>query len=131
MRATRWWRWPCGRPIRRCCTTDPAAFYFARAQQVPGSTPVRDVLQGLMALADEPIAGGRHKVFGHPDLAIIPQTSTIASHLPRSVGLAIALHRAYRLGVALRMAGGRGGRVLVRRCVGQPLHRGRARSTPP
>ena len=87
--------------------TDPAllhyrsgGFYFARAQQVPGSTPVRDVLQGLMALADEPIAGGRHKVFGHPDLAIIPQTSTIASHLPRSVGLAIALHRAYRLGVA-------------------------------
>ncbi len=86
--------------------TDPAllhyrsgAFYVARARQVPGSTPVRDVLQGLMGLADEPIAGGRHKVFGHPDLAVIPQTSTIASHLPRSVGLAIALHRAHRLKV--------------------------------
>ncbi|HEY6811569.1 MAG TPA: transketolase C-terminal domain-containing protein, partial [Propionibacteriaceae bacterium] len=63
------------------------------------STPVRDVLQGLMGMADEPIAGGRHKVFGHPDLAIIPQTSTIASHLPRAVGLAIALHRAHRLKV--------------------------------
>jgi 2-oxoisovalerate dehydrogenase E1 component len=75
------------------------AFYVARAQQVRGSTPVRDVLQGLMALADEPIAGGRHKVFGHPKLGIIPQTSTIASHLPRAVGLAIALHRAHRLGV--------------------------------
>ncbi len=74
-------------------------FYVARAQQVPGSTPIRDVLQGLMGLADEPIAGGRHKVFGHPDLAVIPQTSTIASHLPRAVGLAIALHRAHRLGV--------------------------------
>ncbi|HZA04934.1 MAG TPA: thiamine pyrophosphate-dependent enzyme, partial [Propionibacteriaceae bacterium] len=48
---------------------------------------------------DEPIAGGRHKVFGHPDLGVIPQTSTIASHLPRAVGLALALHRAYRLGV--------------------------------
>jgi 2-oxoisovalerate dehydrogenase E1 component len=86
--------------------TDPAllhyrsgAFYVARARQAPGSTPVRDVLQGLMGLADEPIAGGRHKVFGHPDLAVIPQTSTIASHLPRSVGLAIALHRAHRLKV--------------------------------
>jgi 2-oxoisovalerate dehydrogenase E1 component len=86
--------------------TDPAllhyrsgAFYVARADQVPGSTPVRDVLQGLMALADEPIAGGRHKVFGHPNLGVIPQTSTIASHLPRAVGLALALHRAYRLGV--------------------------------
>jgi 2-oxoisovalerate dehydrogenase E1 component len=86
--------------------TDPAllhyrsgAFYAARAAQVPGSTPVRDVLQGLMGLASEPIAGGRHKVFGHPDLAVIPQTSTIASHLPRAVGLALALHRAHRLGV--------------------------------
>jgi 2-oxoisovalerate dehydrogenase E1 component len=74
-------------------------FYLARAQQVPGSTPIRDVLQGLMGLADEPIAGGRHKVFGHPNLAVIPQTSTIASHLPRAVGLAIALHRAHRLRV--------------------------------
>jgi 2-oxoisovalerate dehydrogenase E1 component len=86
--------------------TDPAllhyrsgAFYVARARQAPRPTPVRDVLQGLMGLAGEPIAGSRHKVFGHPDLAIIPQTSTIASHLPRSVGLAIALHRAHRLGV--------------------------------
>ena len=86
--------------------TDPAllhyrsgAFYVARARQLSGSTPVRDVLQGLMGLGDEPIAGGRHKVFGHPDLAVIPQTSTIASHLPRSVGLAIALHRAHRLKV--------------------------------
>ncbi|HJY44425.1 MAG TPA: thiamine pyrophosphate-dependent enzyme [Propionibacteriaceae bacterium] len=88
-------------------TSDPAmlhyrsgAFYVARAHQVPGSTPVRDVLQGLMGLADEPIAGARHKVFGHPDLAVIPQTSTIGSHLPRAVGLAFALHRAHRLKVA-------------------------------
>jgi 2-oxoisovalerate dehydrogenase E1 component len=87
-------------------TSDPAllhyrsgAFYVARARQAPASTPVRDVLQGLVGLADEPIAGGRHKVFGHPDLAVIPQTSTVASHLPRAVGLAIALHRAHRLGV--------------------------------
>jgi len=86
--------------------TDPAllhyrsgGFYVARALQVPGSTPVRDVLQGLMGLADEPIAGARHKVFGHPDLAVIPQTSTVASHFPRAVGLAIALHRAHRLKV--------------------------------
>lgn len=78
------------------------AFYMARAGQVPGSTAVRDVLQGLMGLADEPIAGGRHKVFGHADLAIIPQTSTIASHLPRAVGLAIAVPRAERLGVQSR-----------------------------
>ena len=37
------------------------------------------------------MSGGRHKVFGHPALHIIPQTSTIGSHLPRAVGLAFAL----------------------------------------
>lgn len=86
--------------------TDPAllhyragGFYQARAAQVEGSTPVRDVLQGMLCAADEPIAGGRHKVFGNASLSVIPQTSTIASHLPRAVGLAVALHRAVKLGV--------------------------------
>jgi 2-oxoisovalerate dehydrogenase E1 component len=86
--------------------TDPAllhyrsgGFYCARAQQVPGSTPLRDVLLGLVAAADEPISGGRHKVFGNAALAIIPQTSTIASHLPRAVGVGFAIDRAHRLGV--------------------------------
>jgi 2-oxoisovalerate dehydrogenase E1 component len=86
--------------------TDPAllhyrsgAFYLARAAQVPGSQGLRDVLLGLVGAADEPIAGGRHKVFGHYDLAVIPQTSTIASHLPRALGVAFAIGRAARLGV--------------------------------
>src|SRR6188768_2379577 len=50
--------------------TDPAllhyrsgAFYCVRAQQRPGHDAVRDVLAGVLALAGEPIAGGRHKVF--------------------------------------------------------------------
>ena len=51
-------------------------FYLARAQQVPDHDGVRDVVLGLLASSAEPIAGGRHKVFGHTDLAIIPQTST-------------------------------------------------------
>ncbi|SFT01083.1 thiamine pyrophosphate-dependent enzyme [Saccharopolyspora flava] len=75
------------------------AFYLERARQVAGSTPLLDVLLGIVASADEPISAGRHKVFGHGDLAVIPQTSTIASHLPRSVGLAFALERGARLGV--------------------------------
>jgi 2-oxoisovalerate dehydrogenase E1 component len=85
--------------------TDPAllhyrsgAFYVARARQVDGHEPVRDVLLGLVGSAEEPIAGGRHKVFGHPDLAIVPQTSTIGSHLPRAVGTAFAIERARGLG---------------------------------
>jgi 2-oxoisovalerate dehydrogenase E1 component len=75
-------------------------FYCARARQVAGVDPVRDVLLGVAASADEPIAGGRHKVFGRPGLAIIPQTSTIASHLPRSLGVALGIGRAAKLGVA-------------------------------
>src|SRR5262249_43221183 len=65
----------------------------------PGHDPRRDILLGLVAAVDEPIAGGRHKVFGHHDLAIIPQTSTIASHLPRALGVAFSIDRARRLGV--------------------------------
>jgi 2-oxoisovalerate dehydrogenase E1 component len=73
------------------------AFYAARAARnaaehpEAATTPVRDVLLGLAAAAADPIAGGRHKVFGHAALHIVPQTSTIASHLPRAVGLAFAL----------------------------------------
>jgi 2-oxoisovalerate dehydrogenase E1 component len=85
--------------------TDPAllhyrsgAFYLARAAQV-GRDGVWDILLGMAAAADEPIAGGRHKVFGHHELAVIPQTSTIASHLPRAVGIAFAIERARGLGV--------------------------------
>ncbi|HWG56494.1 MAG TPA: thiamine pyrophosphate-dependent enzyme [Gaiellaceae bacterium] len=74
------------------------AFYLARAAQT-GRDGVPDVLQGVTAARTEPIAGGRHKVFGHHELAVIPQTSTIASHLPRAVGLAFALERARRLGL--------------------------------
>jgi len=77
-------------------------FYLARAQQVPDHNGVRDVVLGLLASSAEPIAGGRHKVFGHTDLAIIPQTSTIASHLPRALGVAFAIARARRLGVRTR-----------------------------
>ncbi|HEU5418370.1 MAG TPA: thiamine pyrophosphate-dependent enzyme [Streptosporangiaceae bacterium] len=84
--------------------TDPAllhyrsgAFYLVRAAQ-GGRDGVPDVLLGLVAAAAEPIAGGRHKVFGHAGLNVIPQTSTIASHLPRAVGLAFALGRAAKLG---------------------------------
>ncbi|MGH3586341.1 MAG: thiamine pyrophosphate-dependent enzyme, partial [Pseudonocardia sp.] len=88
-------------------SSDPAllhyrsgGFYLARAAQVDGSDPLRDVLLGLVAATAEPISGGRHKVFGRHDLNIIPQTSTIASHLPRAVGVAFSIARTRKLGVA-------------------------------
>ncbi|MER7268090.1 thiamine pyrophosphate-dependent enzyme, partial [Micromonospora carbonacea] len=65
----------------------------------------RDVLRGMVASAREPIAGGRHKVFGRADLAIVPTTSTIASHLPRAVGAGLALERLRRRDPAGRRAG--------------------------
>ena len=83
--------------------TDPAllhyrsgGFYLGRAG-LPG---ISDILAGVVAATSEPISGGRHKVFGRHDLAIIPQTSTIASHLPRAVGVAFAIDRAAKLRVA-------------------------------
>ena len=88
--------------------TDPAllhyrsgGFYLARSGQV-GHDGVVDILLGMAAAAEEPISGGRHKVFGHADLAVIPQTSTIASHLPRAVGVAFAVDRATKLGIESR-----------------------------
>ncbi|HEC10180.1 MAG TPA: MFS transporter [Acidimicrobiales bacterium] len=73
-------------------------FYAARARACGRSGWERDVLLGMLAAREEPMAGGRHKVFGHPDMAVIPQTSTIASHLPRAMGTAFAVDRAARLG---------------------------------
>ncbi len=75
------------------------AFYAARARVCGRTGWESDVLLGMLAAREEPMAGGRHKVFGHPELAVIPQTSTIASHLPRAMGTAFAIGRAARLGV--------------------------------
>jgi 2-oxoisovalerate dehydrogenase E1 component len=72
------------------------AYFCARAALGPGPAGTFDVLRGMMACADEPIAGGRHKVFGSVDLGIPPQTSTIASHLPKALGYAVALDRRAR-----------------------------------
>ncbi len=87
--------------------TDPAllhyrsgAFFLERARQVPGTRALEDVLLGICAARDEPIAGGRHKVFGSLPLAVIPQTSTIASQLPRALGVAFAIERSKKLGTA-------------------------------
>ena len=75
-------------------------FMMARARQLPGQTPTFDALLGIVASAEDPIAQGRHKVWGSRALWVPPQTSTIASHLPKAMGLAFSLARARRLGVA-------------------------------
>ncbi|ERS88956.1 thiamine pyrophosphate-dependent enzyme [Halomonas sp. PBN3] len=76
-----------------------AAFFIQRARRVPGQNPLRDLLLSFAACAEDPISGGRHKVLGSKALAIPPQTSTIASHLPKAMGTGHALALLRRLGL--------------------------------
>jgi len=75
------------------------ALYLQRAKQLQDYDGVRDILLSLVASAEEPISGGRHKVFGSVPLYIPPQTSTIASHLPKALGAALSITRARELGI--------------------------------
>ncbi len=87
--------------------TDPAllhyrsgAFFLARARG-DEHAGVKEVLLSLAASADDAISGGRHKVFGSVPWGVPPQTSTIASHLPKAVGMALAIDRAKKLGLRI------------------------------
>ncbi len=73
-----------------------AAFQIARSGQVPGESIAWDMLLSFAASSEDPISGGRHKVLGSRALNIPPQTSTIASHLPKAVGAAYAIGAARR-----------------------------------
>ena len=88
--------------------TDPAflhyrsgGFMMARGRQLAASTPVFDALLGIVASREDPIAQGRHKVWGSKPLWVLPQTSTIASHLPKAFGTAVAIEQGKRIGHAL------------------------------
>ncbi|MBB3189894.1 thiamine pyrophosphate-dependent enzyme [Halomonas cerina] len=85
--------------------TDPAflhyrdaAFLIQRSKALPSQTPLHDLLLSFCAAVDDPISGGRHKVLGSVSLTVPPQTSTIASHLPKAVGAAHSLGLWRRLG---------------------------------
>lgn len=72
-------------------------FFIARAKKAKQQDYLFEQLLSLVASTDDPIASGRHKVFGSLSLNIPPQTSTIASHLPKAVGLAVSITRAREL----------------------------------
>jgi 2-oxoisovalerate dehydrogenase E1 component len=91
----------------RLRATDPCFLHYrsgglmvARARHT-GADPVWDTLLSLCASAEDPASGGRHKVWGSPDAWVPPQTSTIASHLPKAVGAAFTIGRSPRLGADL------------------------------
>ncbi|MCZ6501174.1 MAG: thiamine pyrophosphate-dependent enzyme, partial [Gammaproteobacteria bacterium] len=85
-------------------TTDMAFLHYRsgalliqRSKQLPGQTPLYDMLLSFAASSEDPISAGRHKVIGSVDLMVPPQTSTIASHLPKAMGAAHAIALARRL----------------------------------
>ncbi len=88
--------------------TDPAllhyrsgAFMAERYRKRPEMDFIRDTALSFAASAADPASGGRHKVWGSKPLWVIPQTSTIASHLPKAGGMAMAIEHGPRIGVEL------------------------------
>ncbi len=90
--------------------TDPAFLHYRsggfmaeRFRKLPGTDgkprdPVMDSALSFAASKDDPASGGRHKVWGSKPLWVLPQTSTIASHLPKAFGTAVAIEQARRIG---------------------------------
>ncbi len=83
--------------------TDPAflhyrsgGFMMERSRKVDGIDPVHDTALSFAASMSDPSSGGRHKVWGSKPLWVLPQTSTIASHLPKAVGTALGIELARR-----------------------------------
>ena len=84
--------------------TDPSLLHYRsgalmaeRYRHDASSNFIYDTLLSICASKEDPASGGRHKVWGSKKLWVPPQTSTIASHLPKSVGMALAIERAKRL----------------------------------
>jgi len=88
--------------------TDPAFLHYRsggfmaeRFRKLPGMDPITDSALSFAASKDDPASGGRHKVWGSKPLWVLPQTSTIASHLPKAFGTAVAIEQARRIGCGL------------------------------
>lgn len=92
--------------------TDPAFLHYRsggfmaeRFRKLPGMDPVMDAALSFAASRDDPASGGRHKVWGSKPLWVLPQTSTIASHLPKALGTALAIESGRRIGHTLPIPG--------------------------
>jgi 2-oxoisovalerate dehydrogenase E1 component len=80
------------------------ALMIQRSKKLPGTTAIYDTMLSFVASSDDPIAGGRHKVWGSAPLLVPPQTSTIASHLPKAMGAALSIARASDLNISSSMS---------------------------
>lgn len=88
--------------------TDPAFLHYRsggfmaeRFRKLPGMDPIMDSALSFAASKEDPASGGRHKVWGSKPLWVLPQTSTIASHLPKALGTAVAIEAGRRIGHTL------------------------------
>jgi 2-oxoisovalerate dehydrogenase E1 component len=88
--------------------TDPAFLHYRsggfmaeRFRKLPGMDPIMDSALSFAASSLDPASGGRHKVWGSKPLWVLPQTSTIASHLPKAYGTALGIELAGRIGHSL------------------------------
>lgn len=86
--------------------TDPAFLHYRsgalmaeRSRHMPEIDFIYDTLLSQTASVDDPVSNGRHKVWGSAPMWVLPQTSTIASHLPKAVGMAIGIRRALKMGI--------------------------------
>ena len=90
-----------GLMVQRTYAAGAAGAAAAARGGTGGGTPIFDLCLSLVASAEDPVSGGRHKVFGGGGggggTFTPPQTSTIASHLPKALGTAFALERGRRL----------------------------------
>ncbi len=73
------------------------AFLLQRLKAQDAATPLYDMLLSFVASSEDPVSGGRHKVLGSKAAFVPPQTSTIASHLPKAMGAAHSIGLARRL----------------------------------
>ena len=110
--------------------TDPAFLHYRsggfmaeRFRKLPGMDPIMDSALSFAASKDDPASGGRHKVWGSKPLWVLPQTSTIASHLPKALGTAIAIEAGKRMRPRDADSRRQHRDLLVRRRVEQPRHR--------
>ena len=94
-----------------------------RFRKLPGMDPIMDSALSFAASKEDPASGGRHKVWGSKPLWVLPQTSTIASHLPKALGTAVAIEAGKRLGARPADPGRLHRHLLLRRRLRQPRHR--------
>ncbi len=90
--------------------TDPAflhyrsgGFMMERSRHIPSIDPIYDTCLSFAASQSDPASGGRHKVWGSKELWVLPQTSTIASHLPKAVGTALGIELGKRSNSGLKI----------------------------